>query len=128
VRNIATSLSFCVAQRSEWRTHTGTITIEGGWNQTLLDGGPVYHAGFLEAWMDSITFDRGEFYLVSFAGSDANGAVNVAFQPHEISMVLEPDSAQCSLDCYQWWAGLCYDFRREIRRNSSKQAVHFHFV
>ena len=52
----------------------------------LLEGGPVHHAGFLEAWMDSVSFDRGQFFLVSFVGSDANGALNIAFQPHEMPL------------------------------------------
>lgn len=79
------------------RMHTGTITIEGSSNQLLHEGGPVHHAGFLETWMDSVTFDRGEFYLVDFVGSDANGALNIAFQPSHLSMELEPGNTTVPL-------------------------------
>jgi hypothetical protein len=77
-------------------TH-GTITIEGGKNQQLLEGGPVYHAGFLEAWMDSNSFDRGEFFLVNFVGSDADGGLNIAYQPHSIVAKLEPGNTTVAL-------------------------------
>ena len=79
--------------KAEVLTH-GTITIEGGTNMKLLEGGPVHHAGFLEAWMDSVSFDRGQFFLVSFVGSDANGALNIAFQPHEMVLALERKALQ----------------------------------
>ena len=82
--------------KAEVLTH-GTITIEGGTNMKLLEGGPVHHAGFLEAWMDSVSFDRGQFFLVSFVGSDANGALNIAFQPHEMVLALEPGNTTVEL-------------------------------
>jgi len=40
--------------------------------------------------MDSNSFDRGEFYLVNFIGSDADGGANIAFQPHSQVVSLEP--------------------------------------
>lgn len=82
--------------RAEVLTH-GTITIEGQKNQQLLQGGPVYHAGVLEAWMDSNSFDRGDFFLVSFVGSDADGGLNIAFQPHSIVTDLEPGNTTVPL-------------------------------
>lgn len=82
--------------RAEILTH-GTITIEGAKNQQLVQGGPVYHAGMLEAWMDSNSFDRGDFFLVSFVGSDGDGGLNIAFQPHSLLTDLEPGNTTVAL-------------------------------
>lgn len=85
-------------------TH-GVITIEGGKNQRLHEGSPVWHVGSLEMFLDANSFSRGQFYLVDSVATDAGGGINVVYKP--LSQIFSLDPGNNSIHLAPCMSGAC---------------------